>query len=186
MTHQERHDIARLYGQMPYGVLFTLVETQDASHLRSGARMYATTAGNVGSIFHEVLPTISMQASEGARMQALDDIAILIERSNTLEAEALMEACVSALAGELRVIATLLPKGETSLLRFVMDERGDVLFASELLETEDIVPLRRIARTSAHGVVHASSQGRLFVERMEPSTAEERIKENDTSHAEAE
>lgn len=186
MTHQERRDIAHLYSQTPHGVLFTLVEAQDASHLLPGARMYATAEGHAGSVFHEALLTISVQASEGARMQALGDAAVLIEHSNTLEAEAFMEACVAALVGEYRVVATILPEGETSLLRFVMDERGDVLFASELLETEDIVPLRRVARTSAHGVVHVSPQGRLFVERMEPPIPEERIIENDISHVEAE
>lgn len=186
MTQQERREIAHLYGQTPHGVLFTLVEMQDASYPQPGARMYATAAGHAGSIFHEALLTISVQASEGARMQVLGAAGVLVEHSTTLEAEALMEACVAALAGERRVVATILPEGETSLLRFVMDERGDVLFASELLETEDIVPLRRVARTSAHGVVHISSQGRLFVERMEPPIAEERIIENDTSHAEAE
>jgi hypothetical protein len=186
MTQQEHRDIAHLYGQTPHGILCTLVETRNASYLQPGTRMYATAAGNAGSVFHEALLTIGVQAGEGARMQALGDAAVLIEHSSTLEVEALMEACVAALAGELRVVATILPEGEMSLLRFVMDERGDVLFASELLETEDIVPLRRVARTSAHGVVHASLQGRLFVERMEPFPVEKRIIENDTSHAEAE
>lgn len=184
MTHKDRRDIAHLYGQTPHGVLCTLVDVQDGSYGQPGTRMYVTAvAGSAGSLFRdELLSSVSLHVQERARMQA----GVLMEHGNTPEAEALMEACVASLAGELRIVATLLPEAEASLLRFVMDKRGDVLFASELLETEDIVPLRRFARTSAHGVIHLSTQGRLFVERMEAAVAEERIIENDTPYAEAE
>ena len=187
MTQQERSDITRLYEQTPHGVLFTLVEVRGASYPPPGARIYATVdARRAGSILHAELHTVSMKAGEGARIHSLGDADVLMEHSSTPEAAALMEACVAALAGELRVVATLLPEGETSLLRFVMDERGDVLFASELLETEDIVPLRRFARLSAHGAIHVSSQGRLFVERMEAAVTEERILQNDIPQVVAE
>jgi hypothetical protein len=180
MTDQQRRDIAHLYRQAPHGVLFTLVESHDAAYI-PGARMYVVDANRAGIHFaeelvsHPVLPVAAHMHGD-----------VLMELGSTSEAEALMEACLAALGGELRVVSTLLPEGETPLLRFVMDERGDVLFASELLETEDIVPLRRFARTSEHGVIHVSSQGRLFVERMEPVVMEERIIQNDVPHAEAE
>lgn len=183
MTQQERRDITRMYGQTPDGVLFTLVEARVAMSPQPGARMYAVQdAGRAGYIFSEehVLVT-SLTVDVPARMHD----GVLMEYGGTPEAAALIEACEAALAGELRVVATLLPEGNTSLLRFVMDDRGDVLFASELLETEDIVPLRRSARTSSHGAIHVSSQGRLFVERMDATGTEERIIENNTPQVEA-
>ncbi|MEK6398793.1 MAG: hypothetical protein V4734_11960 [Terriglobus sp.] len=188
MTHTERRDLAHLYGQTPHGVLFVLVDVRGHASLSPGARSYVTSdAERAGSSFvadfeSEVLRNGLVET----RMHVLADADVLVERGSTAEADALMEAWMASLEGELRVVATVLPGDDAALLRFVMDEHGDVLFASDSLETEDIVPLRRFARTSAHGVTHVSSHGRLFVERMEPVAPEERILYNDISHTEAE
>lgn len=188
MTHAERRDLAHLYGQTPHGVLFVLVDVRENASLSPGARGYVTSdAGRAGSALVTDFEPALLQNRElvGARMHLFEDADVLVERGSTAEAEALMEAWMASLAGELRVVATVLPEDDAALLRFVMDEGGDVLFASDSLETEDIVPLRRFARASTHGAVHVSAQGRLFVERMEAMTPEERITHNDTSHTEA-
>src|ERR1700755_3516711 len=64
---------------------------------------------------------------------------LLSEPSETPEAAALIAAFEATLQGEPRSVITVLPETDVALMRFVMDARGDVLFASELLETEAMV-----------------------------------------------
>lgn len=194
MGLKERRDIAHLYGHTPRGVLFTLVEIRGNSSHAAGARLYSVAGGHsagsvsAGWIEAELLQRADPLKSTDAQVQIVRAAAVeahlLTESSETHEAAALMEAFEATLHGELRSIVTVLPEAGSSLLRFVMDERGDVLFASDLLETEDIVPMRRAARSSAHGTLHALTQGRIFVEHMEPEVSEQDTM-NNTLHTEA-
>lgn len=194
MSLKERRDIAHLYGHTPHGVLFTLVEMRGSSSHTAGTRLYTVADGRSagfvsdGWIEAELLQLADSPAGAYAQMRivraASAEAHLLSESSETPEAVALMEAFEATLKGELRSVVTVLPETDTALLRFVMDERGDVLFASDLLETEDIVPMRRVARSSAHGTLHSLTQGRIFVEHIEP-TDSERDMMNNTLHTEA-
>ena len=190
MSLKERRDIAHLYGHTPHGVLFTLVEMRGSSSHAAGARFFTIADGRrAGSVFDEWVEAELMQRADApAAMRTVRAAAaeahLLTESSDTPEAAALMEAFEATLQGELRSVVTVLPETSSSLLRFVMDERGDVLFASDLLETEDIVPMRRAARSSAHGTLHSLTQGRIFVEHMEPTDSEQDMM-NNTPHREA-
>ncbi|MEZ2347344.1 XdhC family protein [Terriglobus sp. RCC_193] len=195
MSLKERRDIAHLYGHTPRGVLFTLVEMRGSSSHAAGARFYAAadgrSAGSVSSgwIETELLQRAELLAGADAQMQIVctaPDVEahLLIEFSDTPEAAALMETFEATLRGESRSVVTVLPKAGTALLRFVMDAQGDVLFASDLLETEEIVPMRRTARSSAHGALHMLAQGRIFVEHIEPTVSEQDTM-NNTLHTEA-
>ncbi len=190
MSLKERRDIVELYRRTPRGVLFTVVAARGSTYRRAGARLFAAqdgaTAGTLSGGCMEVeLRRSGWYVRDGARMQsfsmALDDTAeipyglgcggevdLLAEAADSPEAVAVIDAIESTLHGELRTVATVLPSAVMPLQRFVMDARGDVLFASDSLETEDIVPLRRMALSSAHGAVHTAAYAQLFVERLEP------------------
>jgi len=193
MGLKERRDIAHLYGHTPRGVLFTLVEMRGSSSHAAGARLYTVADGrnagavSAGWVEAELLQRTDSPASTTAQMMIVRATAaeahLLTESSDTPEAAALMEAFEATLRGELRSVVTVLPEASASLLRFVMDERGDVLFASHLLETEDIVPMRRVARNSAHGALHSLAQGRIFVEHIKPEASEQNMM-NNTLHTE--
>lgn len=193
MGLKERRDIAHLYGHTPRGVLFTLVEMRGGSSHTAGARLYTVvdgrSAGSVsaGWIEAELLQRADSAARAEAQMRIIRtagaEAHLIAEPSDTPEAVALMEAVEATLQGELRSVITVLPEAGISLLRFVMDARGDVLFASDPLETEDLVPMRRAARSSTHGAVHALAQGRIFVEHLEPAGSEQEIM-NNTLHTE--
>jgi hypothetical protein len=187
MSLKERRDIAHLYGHTPRGVLFTLMEMRGSSSHAVGARLYAAMDGRrAGSVSNGWIEAELLQHADllarAARMQivrtpiATDSFAeahLLAESSDTSEAAALMEAFKATLRGESRSVVTVLPEAGTSLLRFVMDSHGDVLFASDLLETEEIVPMRRTARGASHGTLHALTKRRMFVEHMEPAVPEQ-------------
>lgn len=191
MNLKERRDIAHLYGHTPRGVLFTLVEMRGSSDHVAGTRIYTLADGrSAGSVSAgwgdaEFLQRADLFANAQMHIvQEGHDIEthLLSEPSETPEAAALIAAFEATLQGEPRSVVTVLPETDVALMRFVMDARGDVLFASELLETEDIVPMRRAARSSTHGTLHVLTQGRIFVEHMEPLTEDMM---NDTMHTEA-
>lgn len=192
MNLKERRDIAHLHGHTPRGVLFTLVEMRGSSSHAAGSRVYTVEDGRrAGSAWGEaeLLQRTDLFANADAQMHIVSaapgtEAHLLKESSETPEATALIEAFKATLQGEARSVVTALPDTGVALLRFVMDARGDVLFASELLETEDIVPMRRVARSSAHGTLHVLTQGRIFVEHMEPAISERDMTDN-TLHTEA-
>jgi xanthine/CO dehydrogenase XdhC/CoxF family maturation factor len=167
--------------------LFSLVAVRGSSYRRAGARLMALadgrTAGTLsgGCLEADLLRRAAWFVRDGARVDrfstAFDDTAeipyglgcggevdLLAEPMQSPEADALSGALQDTLRGEHRTIATLLPSADLPLQRFVMDGHGDVLFASESLETEDIVDLRRDALRATHG----SMVGRMFVERIDP------------------
>ena len=190
MSLKERRDVVKLCRDTGAGggVLFSLVSVQGSSYRRAGARLLAMPDGRAagtlsgGCLEAELLRRAAWFVRDGARVEhfstAFDDTAeipyglgcggevdLLAEPAGTAEAAALIEALQATLQGEHRTIATLLPKDGAPLERFVMDARGDVLFASESIETEDIVELRRTALRAAHG----SMAGRMFSERIDPA-----------------
>lgn len=159
------------------GVLFSLVAIRGSSQRRAGARLMATADGRTigtlggGSFEADLLYRAAWFVRNGAHVHrlsiAVDDtgeVDLLAEPMQAPEADALIDALQDTLGGEHRTIATLLPSVDLPLQRFVMDAQGDVLFASESLETEDIVDLRRDALRATHGSV----VGRMLVERIDP------------------
>jgi xanthine dehydrogenase accessory factor len=195
MSLKERRDIAHLHGHTPRGVLFTLVEMRGDSSHAVGTHVYTLvdgrSAGSVstGWVEAELLQRADLFANADAQVHIVCSVPgieahLLKEPSETPEAAALIEAFEATLRGEARSVVTALPDTGVALLRFVMDARGDVLFASEMLETEDIVPMRRVARSSAHGTLHVLTQGRIFVEHIDPAISEQDMT-NNTLHTEA-
>ena len=189
MSLKERRDVVTLCRDagMDGGVLFSLVAVRGSSYRRVGARLLALpdgrTAGTLsgGCLEAGLLRRAAWFVRGGARVEhfstAFDDTAeipyglgcggevdLLAEPLASDEATALIDALHATLKGEHRTVATLLPLAGQPLQRFVMDARGDVLFASASMATEDIVELRRTALGASHG----SLGGRIFVERVDP------------------
>lgn len=190
MSLKERRELAAMYRLSGSGVLFTLVAVRGSSYRQAGARLFVGAAGSsAGTISGGCLEADLLQRSgwyirDGARVQtfstAFDDTAeipyglgcggevdVLAEDAASAEGAALLEAVEASGRGEHRVVVTLLPQSGQVLQRFVMDERTDVLFASDSLDTEDLVPMRRAALRSAHGATHTVAQGTIFVEVLE-------------------
>ncbi|SEB79475.1 XdhC family protein [Terriglobus roseus] len=191
MSLKERRDVVGLCqaaGSGASGVLFSLVAVRGSSYRRSGARLLALPDGRAagtlsgGCLEAELLRRSAWFIRDGARLEhfstSFDDTAeipyglgcggeldLLAEPLHAPEAVALADALHATLNGEHRTIATLLPQDGQPLQRFVMDAHGDVLFASESIETEDIVEYRRTALRAAHG----SMTGRIFTERIDPA-----------------
>jgi xanthine/CO dehydrogenase XdhC/CoxF family maturation factor len=191
MSLKERRDVVRLCqepGTGRIGVLFSLVGVRGSSYRRAGARLLVLPDGRAagtlsgGCLESELVRRATWFVRDGARVEhfstAFDDTAeipyglgcggevdLLAEPAGSAEAAALIDALHATLQGEHRTIATLLPHGGQALQRFVMDACGDVLFASESIETEDIVGLRRTALQAEHG----SAAGRMFIERIDPA-----------------
>lgn len=192
MSLKERRDIAHLYGHTQRGVLFTLVEMRGSASHGAGERVYAVMDGrSTGSVSTgwaeaDLLQRADLFTNADAQMHIIrtapdTEAHLLTESSETPEAAALIAAFEATLLGESRSVITVLPQPGVALLRFVMDASGDVLFASEMLETEDIVPMRHAARSSAHGALHVLAQGRIFVEHMEAAVLEQDMM-NNTPH----
>jgi xanthine/CO dehydrogenase XdhC/CoxF family maturation factor len=191
MSLKERREVVRLcQAAVPGsgGVLFSLVAVKGSSYRRAGARLLTLpdgrSAGTLsgGCLESELLRRAAWFVRDGARVEhfstAFDDTAdipyglgcggevdLLAEPLHSPEAAALTDALHATLNGEHRTVATLLPHDGYPLQRFVMDAHGDVLFASESIETEDIVQHRRAALGSAHGSV----VGHMFTERIDPA-----------------
>lgn len=191
MSLKERRELAALYGRNGTGVLFTLVAVRGSSYRQPGARLFVDATGSSagtlsgGCLEADLLQRAAWYVRDGARVQtfttAFDDTAdipyglgcggevdVLAEESASSEGQALLQAVEASGRGEHRTIVTLLPHATQVLQRFVMDERMDVLFASDSLDTEDLVPMRRAALRSSHGATHSVAQGTIFVEELEP------------------
>ncbi|MGI4853267.1 MAG: XdhC family protein [Janthinobacterium lividum] len=178
------------------GVLFSLLRVGGSSYRQPGARLLALpdgrTAGTLsgGCLEADLLRRAAWTVRDGAVIEhfstAFDDTAeipyglgcggeldLLAEAVDTPEAAALLQAMAATLQQGERWIATILPTarsaGRGSLQRIVLDARGDVLFASESLPTEDVVLLRHLARHvegDSDCVWTESSLGTLCLERL--------------------
>ncbi len=201
MSLRERRDIVDLCGSAAApleGVLFSVVQVRGSSYRQPGARMVqlgnGRTAGTIsgGCLEADLLRRAGWLVRGGAVVvhfsTAFDDTAdvpyglgcggeidVLVESLGSPEAAALLEALQATLRGEERVVATVLVgagKSGAALCRVVLDARGDVLFASEAMPTEDIVAVRHSARqTVAPGgacLFETTAMGRVFLERLRP------------------
>ncbi len=189
MSLKERREILALAQNMPEGVpagvLVTMVRSAGSSYRRPGAHLLALpdgrTAGTIsgGCLEADLLRKAQWRVREGAVVQSydtgFDDLAeipfglgcggavdLLLENAATPEAAALLSALQDSLNGQERTLVTELPAGEMPLRRIVLDSRGDVLFASEHLHTEDVLPLRRA------GVLRRSNE-QMYVEHLAPA-----------------
>ena len=200
MSLRERREVVSLHqaaGAGAPGVLFSVVHVAGSSYRQAGARMLALgdgqTAGTLsgGCLEADLLRRAAWIVRDGAVVErfstAFDDTAeipyglgcggeidLLAEPLDTPEATTLLNAMDATLKQQGRQVVTRLPgPGGSPLCRIVMDERGDVIFASDALETEEIVQFRRAALAStAHDVLCSSlptSLGSLFVERLLPA-----------------
>lgn len=168
MSLKERREIVTLAGEGLEGVLVTLVRAAGSTYRRPGARLLALpdgrTAGTIsgGCLEADLLRKAQWRVREGAVLQSydtgFDDVAeipfglgcggavdLLLEPAGSPEARATLDALRATLDGEARRVITQLPSAGKAMARMVLDEDGDVLFASEHLSTEEIVPLRRRA-----------------------------------------
>lgn len=200
MSLRERRDLVSLYqaaGASAHGILFSVVRVAGSSYRQPGARMLVLsdgrTAGTLsgGCLEADLLRRAGWIVRDGAVMEhfstAFDDteeipfglgcggeIDLLAEPLHTSEAAAMLQAQDATLLGQGRTVITRLPGGgRTTLCRIVMDDRGDVVFASDTLETEEIVDLRRAVLSSVEGksACHTLdvALGSLFVEQLLPA-----------------
>lgn len=199
MSFRERREVVGMYRDgragLSGGVLFSLLRVAGSSYRQPGARMLVLadgrTAGTLsgGCLEADLLRRAAWTVRDGAVLEhfstAFDDtteipyglgcggeLDLLAESANTPEAAALLDAMAATLQQGEHWSATLLPTavgGERALKRIVLDARGDVLFASESLPTEDVVLLRHLARQAgdrADCLWTESPLGPLYLERL--------------------
>jgi xanthine dehydrogenase accessory factor len=179
MSLRERREILALAGAKD-GAIITLVRTSGSTYRRPGARLFTTPEGafagtiSGGCLEAELLRKAAWKTKDGPVLEhystAFDDTAeipyglgcggevdLLLEPANTPEAAALLQAMTDSLQGETLRIATQYEP----FARIVLDANHDVTFASEHLETEEIVALRAHLRTET---LHRN----LFLETLRP------------------
>jgi xanthine dehydrogenase accessory factor len=164
------------------GVLVTLVRAEGSSYRRTGARLLAAGSALAGTISGGCLETEVVRRApwivrEGAAVERysmqFDDttevpfglgcggvLHLLFEPLGTAEADALLEALTSSLAGHVRTVVHFLPGSGRGLRRLVLDEGSEVLFRSAALTDEKIACARELHPGQDY-------DGR-FVERLEP------------------
>ena len=189
MSLRERREIVQLAESSADAVLVTLVRAAGSSYRQPGARLLAVpdgrTAGTIsgGCLEADLLRKAQWRVREGAAMQRYDTgfdddaevpfglgcggvVDLLLERCDTPEARAVLDALRASLEGEYRAVVTQLPEGGRTFARVVLDRGGDVLFASEVLSTDRIVGLRAAVQ---QGSGEVCADAALFIEHMEPA-----------------
>lgn len=169
MSVRERREIVRLSESASAGALITLVRASGSTYRRPGARLLVAEDGQFagtisgGCLEADLLRKAAWKVRDGAVMEhfstAFDDTAeipyglgcggevdILLEPAGTPEYEALLGAMQASLHGETFLVATTLPEGSVPFGRVIVDQIGNVVFASEHIATEDIVDLRAYLR----------------------------------------
>lgn len=159
---RERRLIVERWEQGTAAALVTLVRVDGSSYRRSGARLLIARDGStVGAISGGCLETeIAKKARWVTRSGAVverfstvfDDtgeipyglgcggtLDLLVEPTDTPEAEALLKAMQESLAGFRRNIVTWLPGNSRPLRRVIYDESGTTLFESPGLPSHDLV-----------------------------------------------
>lgn len=168
MSLKEHREIVALADGEQGGVLVTLVRASGSTYRRPGARMLALpdgrTAGTIsgGCLEADLLRKAQWRVREGAVLHryetGFDDVSeipfglgcggtvdLLLESATSPEGQAALDALRSTLGGEARTMMTRLPAPGLPMERIILDSHGDVVFASDHLSTERIVPLRRSA-----------------------------------------
>ena len=184
----ERRQIVELWQKDGTGLLVTLVGVQGSSYRRVGARLlvgdggaggaetrYAGTISG-GCLEADVVKKAAWLVREGAVVErysmVFDDTAeipfglgcggtvdLLFESVGGAEGVALMQALKGSLAGRVSTVVSFLPGGGRGLRRLVLDESGEVVFASAALSAEKIA--------CARGLVAGQVYEGRFVERLE-------------------
>ncbi len=149
----EQRQIIRLWRQGDGAVLVTLVRAAGSSYRRPGARLLVNESGEYagtisgGCLESEVIRKAAWIVRDGARVEhystMFDDTAeipfglgcggvvdLLLEKVDTPECLALLNAMERALTGRRAIVVTWLP-GEGKVLRRAVLEDGIVTFASE-------------------------------------------------------
>jgi len=184
----ERRQIVRLWKQGSASVLVTLVRTEGSSYRRPGARLLLNHSGEYagtisgGCLEAEVVRKAAWMVRDGARVERystmFDDTAevpfglgcggvvdLLLERADTPECAALMQAMENALAATKAVIVTWLP-GEGKTLRRAVLVDGAVVFASEALDDRKLQCAKELRLGQAYEgrfVEELRAPQRLFV-----------------------
>ncbi|MBS1815311.1 MAG: XdhC family protein [Acidobacteria bacterium] len=192
MSMRERRDIVHLQEEGA-GALITLVRATGSTYRRPGARLAIASDGRFagtisgGCLEADLLRKATWKVRDGAVMEhfstAFDDtteipyglgcggeVDLLLEPAGTPEHAALLEAMRASLDGEQMLVATMLPEEKSTFGRIVVNERGDVLFASDWIATDDIVDLRAYLRQkfASPESVFAEAYRTFFFERLEP------------------
>lgn len=181
---RERRQIVQLWRRETSSALVTLVRVQGSSYRQPGARLLLSGSGKYegnisgGCLEADVLRRAGWLIRNGAATERystlLDDTAeipfglgcggvidLLLEPVETPECQALLEALESSLAGRELVVVTWLPASGRPLLRAVFAADGELIFASEDLDSQSLVE----ARTRHWNEVESPG---IFVERLSP------------------
>jgi xanthine dehydrogenase accessory factor len=158
----ERRRICQLWERGDARALVTLVRVEGSSYRRTGARLLIAAngeyAGSVsgGCLEAEVVRKAQWLVRDGRAVverysTLFDDTAeipyglgcggmvdLLIERTDTPECVALMEAMNASLHGEQRRVVTWLPQGNAMLRREVLNENDAAIFRSVSAPSTDV------------------------------------------------
>lgn len=149
----EHRNLVDMWRRGEASALATLIHVEGSSYRRAGARLLIGTngdfAGSVsgGCLEAEIVrkaPWLSRAGAVIERYSTLfDDTAeipyglgcggtvdVLLERADTPECVALMQAIATSLTGETRLVATVLPAEGVALAREVTTAEGEVVFRS--------------------------------------------------------
>lgn len=185
----EPRQIVALGRRDPAAVLVTLVAAEGSSYRRPGARLLASsTAGHAGTISGgcleaEVIRRAAWIAREHATVEryamSFDDTAdipfglgcggtvdLLYESLATPEGSALLISMAAALEGAESTVISFLPGNGRALRRLILDDLGQVLFASAALSPEKIQCARALTpggHYEGRFVERLSAPQRLFV-----------------------
>lgn len=169
------HDWVRFAEEVSAGTLITLVRATESVNSRPGLRLlHADNGKRAGTLWAEHVDAVLLHTAaaevRNSRVLSVDAVDFLLEPVGTAEYEALVETMHASLRGEQFLVATTLPEAPVGFGRIVVNEMGNVVFASEHLATEDIVDLRAYLRqnfASTH-IAEAAVFRSCFFERVTP------------------
>ena len=176
----ERRRIVQLWQQGRATVLVTLVRAEGSSYRQPGARLLLGSGGEYagtisgGCLEAEVVRKAAWKVREGAVVErystTFDDTAdvpfglgcggvvdLLLERADTPECKALMQAMEEALAGRTATVVTWLPSDDRTMRRAILAD-GAVVFASEGLSEKKL--------ECARGLIPGTEYEGRFVEEL--------------------
>lgn len=158
---RERRQIVNLWHRGGARVLVTVVRVNGSSYRQPGARLLLGEAGEYagsisgGCLEAEITRKAVWKVSEGATVERYSTlfedteevpfglgcggvIDLLMEPVDTPEGEAVLAAMERSLKGQCSKVVTWLPGDGRTLRRMVLNDKGEVLFASEGLEEKKL------------------------------------------------
>jgi xanthine dehydrogenase accessory factor len=183
---RERRQIVQLWRKEPASALVTLVRVQGSSYRQPGARLLLSRTGKYagtisgGCLEADVLRRSSWLTRNGAALERystlLDEageipfglgcggiVDVLLEPSQTPECRALLGALESSLSGREVLAATWLPRSNRQLVRALFAANGELIFASDRLDTEKALEVRAKYLREPGAYLPG-----MFVERLSP------------------